>query len=169
MVNMNLYILRHAIAVPRGTEEYPNDDRPLTREGIDKMKQAAVCFPSLVKEIDVIYSSPLSRAKETAEIAARSLNAEKKIKITDLLLPGADDEALFDLLNNERKYGTVMIVGHEPHLGIVASSLIGKNDAAIEFKKGALCLIGIDGTVRKGCGTLKWLLQPKQLRALGKE
>ncbi|MEW5800327.1 MAG: phosphohistidine phosphatase SixA [Bacteroidota bacterium] len=166
---MNLYILRHAIAVARGTDEYPNDDRPLTHEGIDKMKQEAVCFPLLVKEIDVIYTSPLSRARETAEIAARSLKAERKVKITDLLLPGADNEALFDLLNKEKKSDSVMIVGHEPHLSFVASSLLGVNDAVVEFKKGALCLIEIGGSVRKGSGTLKWLLQPKQLRSMGRE
>lgn len=166
---MNLYILRHAIAVSRGTNDYPNDDRPLTQEGIDKMKKEAESFPAIVKQIDVIYTSPLSRARETAEIAARSLHAEKKMKVTDALLPGADEEDIFALLNKEKKMDHAMIVGHEPHLSFVASSLLGVNDATIEFKKGALCLIEIGGTVRKGSGTLKWLLQPRQLRAMGKE
>lgn len=166
---MNLYILRHAIAVARGTKHFPNDDRPLTKEGIDKMKRAAECFPQLVKEIDIIYSSPLSRAKETAEIAAKSLKSEKKMKITDALLPGANESELFELLNREKQGENIMIVGHEPHLSFLASSLIGVNDSMIELKKGALCLITIGGEARKGSGTLKWLLQPKQLRAMGNE
>ncbi|MBI2428993.1 MAG: phosphohistidine phosphatase SixA [Ignavibacteriales bacterium] len=165
---MNLYILRHAIAVARGTKEYPNDDRPLTKEGIDKMKREADCFPSIIKQIDVIYTSPLSRARETAAIAAKSLHAEKKITVTDALLAETGEEEIFALLNKEKNPEHVMIVGHEPHLSFVASSLLGVDESAIEFKKGALCLIEISGAVRKGAGTLKWLLQPKQLRMMGK-
>lgn len=166
---MNLYILRHAIAVDRGTKEYPNDDRPLTREGIDKMKKAAACFPALIGEIDAIFTSPLSRARETALIAAKSLRAEKKITVTETLLPEADEEEICTLLNKEKHTGSVMIVGHEPHLSTVASFLLGGNDSSIELKKGALCLIEIGGEVRNGAGTLKWLLQPKQLRGMGRE
>lgn len=163
---MNLYILRHAIAVERGTKHYPNDDRPLTQEGIDKMKKEAESFPSIVKQIDVIFTSPLSRARETAEIAARSLNALQKMKITDALLPGADEEEIFTLLNKEKKADHAMIVGHEPLLSSIATLLLGNESSVIELKKGALCLIEIGGTVRKGSGTLKWLLQPKQLRRM---
>lgn len=166
---MNLYILRHAIAVQRGSAQYPNDDRPLTKEGIEKMKKAAACFPSLIDAIDIIYFSPLSRAKETARIAARSLNAEKKISVTHALLPDADEEEIFSLLNEQKEEKSVMIVGHEPHLSITASSLLGVEQSVIELKKGALCLISIDGTVKKGSGQLRWLLQPKQLRAMGNE
>ncbi len=133
------------------------------------MKKEAESFPEIVKQIDVIFTSPLSRARETAEIAARSLKAGQKLKITDVLLPGADEEDIFALLNKEKKADHAMIVGHEPHLSFVASSLLGVNDSTIEFKKGALCLIEIGGTVRKGSGTLKWLLQPKHLRGMGKE
>jgi len=164
--HVNLYILRHAIAVARGTKNYPNDDRPLTQEGIDKMKKEAECFPWLIKSIDIIFSSPLSRAKETAFIAAKSLNAESKIQIIDELLAGSGEEKLFAVLNKYRDKKKVMVVGHEPHLSFIASSLIGVDDSAIELKKGALCLIVIDGVVQRGAGRMQWLLQPKQLREM---
>lgn len=166
---MNLYILRHAVAVQRGSASYPNDDRPLTPKGIEKMKKEAECFPSLIKTIDVIYSSPLLRAKETAQIAAASLRAEKKIVITDALLPGADENEIFAVLNSEKGKEHVMIVGHEPHLSVTASVLIGVENSVVELKKGALCCISISGAVKKGNGQLRWLLQPKQLRAMGKK
>jgi phosphohistidine phosphatase len=165
---MNLYILRHAVAVQRGSVHYPNDDRPLTKEGIEKMQKEAECFPWLIRKIDSLFTSPLSRAKETAEIAAKSLNAEKKIMITDALLLGADEDEIFELLNREKDNENVMIVGHEPHLSFTASSLLGTENSVIELKKGALCFISINGTVKRGNGQLRWLLQPKQLRAMGK-
>lgn len=166
---MNLYILRHAIAVQRGSATYPNDDRPLTQEGIKKMKKEAQCFPSLIGSIDVIYSSPLQRATETAHIAAKSLRAEKNIVLTDALLPSADESEIFAVLNREKGLKNVMIVGHEPHLSYVTSVLLGVEHSVIELKKGALCCVAISGAVKKGNGQLLWLLQPKQLRAMAKK
>lgn len=163
---MNLYILRHAIAVERGTTYYLNDDRPLTPEGIDKMKKETECFPWLVKNIDIIFSSPLSRAKETALLAAKALKAESNIQLIDQLLPGAQKEKLFELLNKQKGKENIMLVGHEPDLSSIVCSLLGVENSAVELKKGALCLIVIDGSVQKGSGRMQWLMQPKQLRML---
>ena len=163
---MNLYILRHAIAVERGTVRYPNDDRPLTPEGISKMKKEAECFPWLIKSIDMIFSSPLSRAKETAHIAAKSLKAESKIHIIDALLPDAKIENLFTELNSFWQKENIMIVGHEPQLSLITSALIGVDDSVVDLKKGGLCLVAVNGAMKKGSGKLQWLFRPKHLRAL---
>lgn len=163
---MVLYILRHAIAAERGTGGFSDADRPLTSEGIQKMEAAAESFPMLIGNVDLIATSPYRRARETASIAARHLKATKKIHIADVLASGSAVNELYAYLNECKKYSSVLLVGHEPDLSMLASSLLGVNRSAIELKKGALCALSLNGTIAAGSGTLLFLLQPKQLRAL---
>lgn len=162
---IKLYILRHAIAVAREGKQYPNDDRPLSREGIRKMEKEALSFPLLVGGIDVIYSSPLSRAAATAAIAAKGLKYKKKITIIDELLPGSSGEALITRLNGDRR-STMMIVGHEPDLSALIATLTGDDRMNIQLKKGALCLTTFEESIAPGKGKIGFLLQPKQLRSI---
>ncbi len=164
---MQLFILRHAIAVPRGTPGYPNDDRPLTEEGIAKMVEGAKGIKEISGSFDVIITSPLTRALHTAKITAEAAGYEKEIVITTYLLPGSPQSSLFNFLNEYKTSGKVMIVGHEPHLGFIASSLLGINNSAVELKKGALCRIDTESFPPSGKGKLIFLIQPKELRAIG--
>jgi len=164
---MNLYLLRHGIAVVRGSGGLHDEERPLTREGIEKMTAAAHSFPALIGKIDRILTSPLVRAKETAMIAAKEFHAVKKVQIVNELTPGTAIDRLYALLNDHRAEGNVMLVGHEPDLSMLASALIGAGSSAVELKKGALCAISVNGTVAHGTGTLLFLFQPKHLRGLG--
>jgi phosphohistidine phosphatase len=163
---MMVYLLRHAIAVERGTASYPNDDRPLTEDGKDKMAKAAKAIAKLVDDVDVILSSPMIRAHDTASIAAQVMAAEHKLEICRELAPGSSLKNLLSYLSKYKGLSSIMIVGHEPDLGYLASALLGSNDSIIEFKKGALCAIEVSALSVKGKGILKWHLQPKQLRAL---
>jgi len=163
---MIVYILRHAIAAERGTGGFDDRDRPLTEEGIEKMNAAAESFPSLIGEVDLIAASPYRRARETAVIAARHLNAEKRILLVDSLAPGGATNDLIAFLNERRKLSAVMLVGHEPDLSMLASSLLGIDRSAIELKKGSLCALSLNGTIAAGGGSLLFLLQPKHLRAM---
>lgn len=163
---MNLYLLRHGIAVDRGSGTLRDDERPLTREGIEKMTAAARSFPGLIGKIDRILTSPLVRAKETAMIAAKECRAAKKIQIVNDLVPGTPIDRVYTLLNDHRKEGNIMLVGHEPDLSMLASALVGAGSSAIELKKGALCAISVNGAVANGSGTLVFLFQPKHLRGL---
>jgi phosphohistidine phosphatase len=79
---MEVYMLRHGDAVPRGTPGYPNDDRPLTEGGVKKLTEAAKAIPGLAGSLDVIVSSPLIRALDTAKIAAEAAGYKRKIIIT---------------------------------------------------------------------------------------
>jgi phosphohistidine phosphatase len=164
---MQLYILRHAIAVPRGTPGYPNDDRPLTEDGIAKMTEGAKGIKQIVDSFDVIISSPLTRALHTAKITAEATGYTKDIIITEHLLPGSPQRSLFNFLDKYLQYEKVLITGHEPHLGFVTSSLLGINDSVVELKKGALCRIDTDELPPKGTGKMAFLIQPKELRAIG--
>lgn len=165
---MQIYMLRHAIAVQGGTPGFPNDDRPLTAEGITKMKKAAKGIRKNVDGFDLIVSSPLQRAYTTAKIVAEAFEYGEEIKITKHLLPG---ELTQDVLNELSKYKNkerVLLVGHSPDLGGIASALLGGHSSIVEFKKGGMCRIDIDTLPAKRPGRLVWLLSPKQLRGMNK-
>jgi len=163
---MIVYIVRHAVAVARGTVGYPNDDRPLTEDGKDKMSKAAKGIANLVEDVDLILTSTLSRAHDTADIVARALGIEERVELCKELTPGSSLKNLLSYLARYKELSSIMVVGHQPDLGYLASALLGSSDSIIEFKKGATCAIEISGLPLKGNGTLLWHLQPKQLRAL---
>lgn len=165
---MEIYILRHGIAVSRGTPGYPNDDRPLTEDGIEKMTVAAQGIAKIVNKFDVVVSSPLVRALDTARITAEVVKYKYKIIITKYLLPGSLNNILFDFLSKYKNKQSILLVGHEPHLGILASGLLGMGDSVIEFKKGGICRIDIDSMPPRSPGMLVWSLAPKQLRLIAK-
>jgi phosphohistidine phosphatase len=162
---MEIYILRHGIAVERGTPGYKKDaDRPLTAEGEDKMRQIAKAMLAMGLKFDLILSSPLVRAQQTAEIVAKELDEE--LTLTDFLGPDANALELIGEINDEKPQ-TVLLVGHEPDLSALISVLIsGSSDANIELKKGALCKLTADKLTFGRCAALNWLLTPKQLRAM---
>jgi phosphohistidine phosphatase len=162
---MEIYILRHGIAVERGSPGYKKDsDRPLTEDGEDKMHRIAQAMVGTGMRFDLILSSPYVRAEQTAHIVAAEMDEE--VALTDSLIPGGN---ILELIKevNERKPGSVLLVGHEPDLSRLVSLLVtGGNDASIELKKGGLCRLAADKLTFGRCATLNWLLTPKQLRSL---
>jgi phosphohistidine phosphatase len=165
---MEVYMLRHGDAVPRGTSGYPNDDRPLTEDGIMKLTESAKGISSLVEKFDVIVSSPLVRALDTAKITAEAVGYGKDIVTTEYMVPGNPMRSLFNFLKDYNDKEKLLLVGHEPHLGYLASYLIGIEEHVIEFKKGGMCRIDIEEFSPKKQGKLIWHLTQKQLIALGK-
>ncbi len=163
---MFIYFLRHGIAVQRGTAGYPNDDRPLTDDGKEKMRKSARGIATLIDKIDVLLTSPLIRAHDTAKIAAEALGADHKIEVCKELLPGSSAKKMLLYLSKYKNLDHIMIVGHEPDLGFLASALLGSEHSVIEFKKGAMWCIEVSSVPPRGAGTLHWHLQPKQLREL---
>jgi phosphohistidine phosphatase len=162
---MEIYILRHGIAVERGTRGYKKDsDRPLTKEGEEKMLEIAKTLLEMDLKFDLILSSPLVRAQQTAAIVADELGEE--VTYSDFLSPGADARELIAELNDEKPQ-QVLLVGHEPDLSQLISLLIsGGGNAAIELKKGGLCKLTSEKLTFGQCATLNWLLTPKQLRSM---
>ena len=163
---MNLYILRHGIAVDHGTPGYENDaDRPLTPEGEHKLGRIARAMRSLELGLDLILTSPYARARQTAERVAEVLKLEKKLEFTDTLTPGGDSRALIELISRHPKAPeNVLLVGHEPYLsGLVSLLVAGKEGFWVVFKKGGLCKLTIDSLEHCRCAALVWLLTPKQM------
>jgi phosphohistidine phosphatase len=162
---MDIYILRHGIAVERGTAGYKKDsDRPLTKEGVEKMEQIAEAMLALGLHVDLILSSPYARAEQTARIVARALDEE--VTFTNHLMSDGNSLELVAEINDEKPQ-SVLLVGHEPDLSRLISVLVtGSTDASIELKKGGLCKLTSDRLAFGQCATLNWFLTPKQLRSL---
>jgi phosphohistidine phosphatase len=162
---MEIYILRHGIAVDRGTPGYKKDsDRPLTKEGEQKMHQIAEAMLGMGLKFDVILSSPYARAAQTAQIVAKELDEE--VTFTEGMIPEGNALELIAEINDEKPQ-RLLLVGHEPHLSRLISVLVtGNSDAAIELKKGGLCKLTSDKLTFGQCATINWLLTPKLLRTL---
>jgi phosphohistidine phosphatase len=160
---MNLYILRHAIAAPHGSAG--NDhDRPLTPEGIRKMRSIAKAMrEELGLAFDLILSSPFLRAKQTAEIVAKEFNAKRALKYSDHLTPnGSAKELIHTLRSQHASAENVVLVGHEPYLSQLISTLAGGTpDFAVNLKKAGLAKLTVESLRHGRCAQLDWLLTPR--------
>lgn len=157
---MELYFLRHGIAADKAPDDSGDAGRPLTKDGIAKMKVAAHGLRKIGLKIDALLSSPLVRAHETAQIVARELGPE--LRLTDALGPGCDLARLFELLGEHRGAERVMLVGHEPDFSALVGALTG--GSRVLMKKGGLARVDIE-VLEPGAGTLVWLLPPRAMRA----
>ena len=163
---MNLYVLRHGIAVEPGTPGYERDaDRPLTPEGERKLRQIAEAMEALELSFDLILSSPYLRALQTAEIVAKALKGRKKVELSESLTPGGSTKKLVELLNRvQPSPESVLLVGHEPYLsGLISLLVSGDAGFAVVMKKGGLCKLSTESLKPGRCAALEWLLTPKQM------
>lgn len=164
---MVLYLVRHAIAVENGTPGYSDEDRPLTEEGIDRMQRAARGLARLIDPPDLIASSPLLRAKQTAEILAVALQSRDGVtEWADLIPTAAANKALPQIKSQGTDASAVMLVGHEPHLSLLTALLMGTAPHAFAFKKGGVCALECPAKITQGSAKMLWFLTPKQLRQL---
>ena len=168
---MKLLVIRHAIAEDRdafAVTGQPDGNRPLTDEGRRKMKAAARGLARVVPEIDVLASSPLLRAAQTADIVARGYGGVEMQTVEELSPERRPDE-LLGWLRTHQPDETVAVVGHEPHLGFLAGWLLtGRNDSFVYFKKGGAVLLEFDDPPAGGNAVLAWARPPRLLRWLGK-
>ncbi len=158
-----LYIVRHAIAADRGSE-WPDDaKRPLTERGISRFKEAVKGLRRLDVTLDEIFTSPLVRAKQTAQILADGLEGKPPIKVLDALGPGHTPASVMTQLARVAKRRRIALVGHEPDLGELAAHLIGAG-RALAFKKGGVCRIDLGSLTSTRAASLAWFLPPSVLR-----
>jgi phosphohistidine phosphatase len=162
-----LYLVRHAIAAERG-DEWPDDSkRPLTERGIARFKEGVIGLVWLGVELDEVLTSPLVRAKQTAELLAAGVPGKPVIKPVEALSPEYTPAAVVSELAKAARRPRVAVVGHEPGLGELAAYLTGAR-RPLPFKKGGVCRVDIASLgSRRRPGALVWLLTPKMLRKLG--
>ncbi len=179
---MKLLVVRHAIAMEREEFEFDarkkakekgvdpellaNDElRPLTADGVRKMRKNMQGLIRFVEEPDLMVTSPLVRAIQTAEILQASWSHLEATSVEELKPDSnpADFSKWLDTMKLSPD-AIVVIIGHEPHLSSLVSWFLGGTSRPmVELKKGGACLIDFKAGVDKGRGRLSWLATPKML------
>lgn len=164
--DLSLYLVRHGLAAERG-DAYPDDDlRPLTSEGESKFRKAVKGLARLDIGLDAVLTSPLVRARQTANILGDGLSNTPRVIETDALRPGARFDRLLRTVSECTGCTAVALVGHEPDLSEIAGRLIGAS-APVPFNKGAVCRIDFDEWPTDQPGRLRWFVTQKMLRWIG--
>jgi phosphohistidine phosphatase len=166
---MELYIVRHGIAIDREDPKSPADpERYLTEEGIEKTKQVAKGIAALGVTADVFLSSPYVRAMQTAEIFAAELEFPKtKIRKTNALLPGAEPSVFFRELAKDKDSATVFCFGHAPNVDELLAAGLGLKHPVTSMKKAGVALLELK-RISPPSAQLLWLVTPKLVRRTSK-
>ena len=165
MPTCELYLVRHAIAAERGPEWPDDDKRPLTERGIHRFKEEVAGLRWLDASIDEIITSPLVRAKQTADLLAAGLVGKPVVRLLKALEPGHSPSSVMGQVARLARRNKVAIVGHEPGLGELAAHLIGAS-RPLPFRKGSVCRIDMESFTSRHAGSLIWFVTPKMLREL---
>jgi phosphohistidine phosphatase len=162
---MRVLVIRHAIAAPREAPGVADGDRRLTSRGKKRFRKAARGLARIVGRPDVLLTSPLARAVETAEIAAEAWG--KIDPIPEPLLADGEPEAVLASLASRDTDAVVALVGHEPHVSALLGHLTGGRGESLPFKKGGAALVELPDGGGAGSGRLIWFLPGRLLRQLG--
>ena len=159
------YLVRHAIAEERGPA-WPDDDlRPLTDAGARKMKEVVRGLGRLDVDVELILTSPLVRARQTAEIVSRWLPSRPDVETLPALVPGHTPAATMRALASATDVSSMMLVGHEPDLGALAAWLLDAR-RPLAFRKGGVCRIDSARWPFGARSDLRWFMPPSVLRRL---
>ncbi len=168
---LDVYLMRHASAGTRRLNPKLDVKRPLDKDGKRHCLQLASVLSGLKISFDLIISSPLKRCLQTAQLVGTEMGYEAKILHAQALEPGADFAQFQRLLHECRSYENVLMVGHDPTLTNFLGKLIaskssheddGTGTASVRLRKGSVARV----TLERGPAMLKWLLDPRIVRAL---
>jgi phosphohistidine phosphatase len=164
---MELLIVRHAIAFERDRQRWRDDDaRPLSPAGIRQSRKAAAGMKEFIKAPNRLLSSPLVRARQTAQILTDIAGWPQAEEVHELS-PGEAVMGVLTLLGKDRSK-RVAVVGHQPGLeALLAACLLGEDGTlAVDMKKNSVACVSFKGSPRAGSAVLKWLATPRMLRGL---
>ncbi|HLI78338.1 MAG TPA: phosphohistidine phosphatase SixA [Candidatus Binataceae bacterium] len=161
---MMLYIMRHGLAeepTPKGDDSA----RKLTSKGVDKIRKAAAGMRAMGLAFNVILTSPITRAMETAEIVAGELGGSKPRAMPELST-GASPAGLLEAIVKLKLPESVLVVGHEPTLSRLASLMLtgSSESAGIKLKQGGVIALEFPDRVERGAAQLRWMMTQRQLR-----
>jgi len=159
---MIVYFLRHASAGKSMANPKKDEQRPLDDDGILQARYVGRLLANLDVQVEQIVSSPLKRARQTASLVANELAFESAVQIDDALRPDAELEQFQAMLARQKKYESIMVVGHNPSLTEFLMKSIATGSADIDLKKGAVARVEMSGRT----GSLQWLVTPKIARTL---
>lgn len=160
---MILYVMRHAEAV-EGSDIMQDEWRYLTEKGRLAAKNVSSSIAKFGPKPRLTITSPLTRAVQTAEIAAEKACRKNEVVASELLLPGADIGELVTHLKSCKDAKRVMLVGHEPLLGSLVATLLGREDEAISLKKGSCVTLKLDPDTDYNPASFLWYLVPGKKR-----
>lgn len=159
---MELWLVRHAVAAEREEFEGPDAERPLTPKGRRRFREFCKTLSKQAAMPQVIISSPLVRAAQTAALLAPAAGLKKReIVVSDLLAPGVELGTLLPFVR-EQPGERIALVGHEPDMGHLLTALVG--GGAFRFGKGFVAAVEFDSAPAAGAGRLGWLFGPKLAR-----
>lgn len=163
---MELYFLRHAIAED-STEKKQDSEREITAEGKKKLNKVIKGMQALELTFDLILTSPYTRTVQTATAVAKKLKIKNMEECTGLA-PGGSFGVLVGRIAQEPNTARVLLVGHQPGLGMFASGLaFGHTGTSIlPFSKAGMCCIDLNHGCHMGSGELKWFMTAKHLGML---
>lgn len=158
---MKIYFLRHGEAEEKrpGLEDR---DRPLTSKGAAITSNTARKLKNDIGAVDIIFTSPLLRAVQTADIFANALASRDKIETTESLLVGTHPSELLKELKARKGVKSALLAGHQPHLGVCVSFLTGISEDKLMIKKGS-CLLVESDDLEQGRGRLVWSRGPEDI------
>ena len=159
---MKLYFLRHAEAVEKipGIED---KDRPLTSFGAAMMSNLAKSLKKEMAALDTVLTSPLLRAVQTANIMANIFGCKESVSTSENLLVGTSPAELLGELKSYKSSKSMLLVGHQPHIGIVISFLTGVKESDMNICKGSCALVEIED-LKTGSGRLVWIKDAQNLK-----
>jgi phosphohistidine phosphatase len=165
---LDLFILRHGYAGNRLSDPIKDTKRQLTISGKKEVGEIAKSLKKLGVKFNLIYSSPLARAFQTAKIIAKENKFTKQIEQSEELKPNGSKDFLYNKLSKLNIDSVILIVGHEPYLSGMVNDIISnnKNSINIILKKAGLSRIKITSTVPTLKGELRWLLTPRILKKI---
>jgi phosphohistidine phosphatase len=165
---VDVYLVRHAIAAERDPVRWPDDgNRPLTPEGEARFRVAARGLRRIVPSVELVLSSPMVRAWQTAEILVEEAGWPKPHREATLAAGQSATRAVTALRAHSDRQ-SVAVVGHEPNLSELVGRLVAgpEEGLAIEVKKGGVVCVGLDDSLRANAGWVRWSVTPRILRTL---
>ena len=161
---MIVYFLRHASAGQHVSDPGKDEKRPLDKDGIEQCGYIGRALAAMDTQVDIVISSPLKRATQTASLVANEIGHEGKLQLDDGLRPGAVFADFIKLLTKYQRYDAIMVVGHNPNLSEFLSRLIsgGTGRGAVDLKKGAVARV----ETSRQSGLLQWCITPKFVRVI---
>lgn len=158
---MKIYLIRHGEAIDHETNSVKSDEyRFLTIKGRLTTRKVAKNLKEELEATDRIFTSPLTRAVQTSEVIATSIKYKNDVEIANELRIGSSISKVIDLIHQNSELSSMVLVGHEPMMGMLVNALSNKKDF-YNFKKSGVCLVDFD--VKKETGVYKWFLNPKTL------
>lgn len=162
---MIIYFLRHASAGEKRANPKQDDKRPLDKQGIEQCRFIGAALSAADVQVDLVISSPLKRATQTASLVGNELGYDGDLKIEPSLRPDASFESFRDMLRKYSKLDTIMVIGHNPSITEFCGLLLtnGIDTQVVELKKAGVARVEYSG---KSNAILHWALTPKLVRSL---